>query len=82
MKFNKRTSKKFLHIIDKYCALDLGRASSGPGGYGYVQSVMGYLGLALVFTWGGALQRGGGGLISIILWSLDTFLISPNFPRS
>ena len=60
MKFNKRTSKKFLHIIDKYCALDLGRASSGPGGYGYVQSVMGYLGLALVFTWGGALQRGGG----------------------
>ena len=82
MKFNKRTSKKFLHIIDKYCALDLGRASSGPGGYGYVQSVMGYLGLALVFAWVGALRRGGGGLISIILWSLDTFLISPNFPRS
>ena len=80
MKFNKRTSKKFLHIIDKYCALDLGRASSGPGGYGYVQSVMGYLGLALVFAWVGALRRGG--LISIILWSLDTFLISPNFPRS
>ena len=59
MKFNKRTSKKFLHIIDKYCALDLGRASSGPGGYGYVQSVMGYLGLALVFAWVGALRRGG-----------------------
>ena len=62
MKFNNRTSKKFLHIIDKYCALDLGRASSGPGGYGYVQSVMGYLGLALVFAWGGALRRGGGGV--------------------
>ena len=61
MKFNKRTSKKFLHIIDKYCALDLGRASSGPGGYGYVQSVMGDLGLALVFAWVGALRRGGGG---------------------
>ena len=81
MKFNNRTSKKFLHIIDKYCALDLGRASRGPGGYGYVQSVRGYLGLALVVAWGGALRRGGG-LISIILWSLDTFLISPNFPRS
>ena len=59
MKFNNRTSKKFLHIIDKYCALDLGRASSGPGGYGYVQSVMGYLGLALVFAGVGALRRGG-----------------------
>ena len=32
---------------------------------GGLQSVAGYLGLALVFGWGGAPRGGGGGLIAI-----------------
>ena len=55
-----------------------------------LQWLMGYLGLALVFVWGGfsasvgrgfILAGGGGrpGRSAIVLWGLDTFLIFPNF---
>ena len=49
-----------------------------------LQWLMGYLGLALVFVWGGfsaGVGGGGGGhgRSAIVLWGLDTFLIFPNF---
>ena len=54
-----------------------------------LQSFAGYLGLALVFVWVGALWDwrsfyfgGGTGGWAIILWGLNFFLIFPNFLRS
>ena len=41
------------------------------------RSVAGYLGLALVFVWGGV-----AGLWATILWGLGPFLMFPNFVRS